>query len=174
MDVLNLHPIITPLFALSSAIYLASFWQAKRQGYMTYKVLANVFEVLAMAVAGLWTGVAVGMVSLVLKTSAVWGYGRFSITTKVALVLTAFGATILLQDRALAGFEFLPLVAFLYGRSLEQFVPNRQLRIASLPVQVFYMAYFGLAGRIDGMVLEGIHLLNNLYTWAFRRHKLHP
>lgn len=172
MDALNLHPIITPLFVAASGFYLASFWLARREHYMVFKTAANFFEVLAMAVAGLWTGVAVGAVSLFVKASAIWSYKLFPIWAKVLLVLVAFVLTVALQEGEIGGWEYLPLVTFIYGRSMEQFAPNKALRIGSLPVQILFMVYFAFAQRWDGVILEMIHILNTLYTWIYRRDKL--
>ncbi len=172
MDALNLHPIITPLLALSSAIYIASFWAAERNRLLELRVLSNLLIVIALGVAGLWTGAVVAAVSGLAKASAIYTYARFSTSAKVGLVLVSFLATVLLQERALMGFEYLPLIAFLYGRSLEQFAANRHLRIAGLPVQALYLCYFAFAGRWDGVILEAANTLANLYTWIYRRDKL--
>ncbi|MGB0919808.1 MAG: YgjV family protein [Alphaproteobacteria bacterium] len=172
IEALNLHPIITPLLTLSSVIYIASFWAAERNRLLELRVFSNLLIVVALAVADLWTGAVIAAVSGIAKASAIYTYTRFSTRSKIALVLVSFIATVLLQDRALMDFEYLPLVAFLYGRSLEQFAANRHIRIAGLPVQVLYLFYFAFAGRWDGVILEAANTVANLYTWVYRRDKL--
>ncbi|MGB0919809.1 MAG: YgjV family protein [Alphaproteobacteria bacterium] len=172
MDTLNLHPIITPLFIIWNVLYISSYWQKSREGHLLFKAAANFFVITAMAMSDLWTGAAVSSVSFVSKLLAIYGYKRFSTPTKILVVFAAFAAALYLQGIPPRVLDALPLAAFLYGRIVGQFVSNQYIRVASLPVQGFYMAYFASAGRLDALILESINLVANIYTWKTRRHLL--